>query len=581
MDYIIHILIMICIYSILGVSFNLILGYAGLIAMCHAAFFGIGAYTTALVCIHSGANFLIGIIAGMLVAGAISLLVALPALRVRDEYLIVTTLALLMIVYTVMMNWLDLTRGAAGLSGIPRPRLFGWEISSPIQFLPLMIIFGLICILVCRRIVTSPFGRALKAIREDEVAAQSLGKNIASFKIRAFVIGGAIAAVAGSLLAHYTTYISPYYFTLTDTIFIFAVVIVGGSANLWGPVLGAFLLVSITEALRFIDISPTIVGFTRQMAYGLILILFMCLRPQGLLGEFSKKRGEGEVGLDKEEGEDAAGSSLKISPAEDIFGTPEKKADIANDTLLEVKEVSRSFGGIQAVQDCTLSMKEGKITGLIGPNGAGKTTLFNMITGLHPPEGGTIHYENREITKLSAHKTPSIGIGRSFQNLRLFNRLSVLDNVLVACPNQLGEKIWGTFFRFRKVKEEERLNLEKAMGYLRFLGLEDKADIFAEDLSFAEQKLLSFARLLATESKLMLLDEPASGLDPVFMENLYPMIKELVRYGKTICIVEHNMDVIRAIVDEVVFMNQGQILSKGSPEEIMNAPELAEIYFGA
>ena len=204
-----------------------------------------------------------------------------------------------------------------------------------------------------------------------------------------------------------------------------------------------------------------------------------------------------------------------------------------------------------------------------------------MITGLHPPQGGTIYYENREITKLSAHKTPSIGIGRSFQNLRLFHRLSVLDNVLVACPNQLGEKIWGTFFRFRKVKEEERLNLEKAMGYLRFLGLEDKANVFAEDLSFAEQKLLSFARLLATESKLMLLDEPASGLDPVFMENLYPMIRELVRYGKTICIVEHNMDVIRAIVDEVVFMNQGQILSKGSPEEIMNAPELAEIYFGA
>ena len=230
MDYIIHILIMICIFSILGVSFNLILGYTGLIAMCHAAFFGIGAYTAALVCIHFGANFLIGMAAGMLVAGIIGLLVALPALRVRDEYLIVTTLALLMIIYTIMMNWLDVTRGAAGLSGIPRPRFFGLEISTPIQFLPLMVIFGLICVLISRRIVTSPFGRALKALREDEVAAQSLGKNIASFKIRVFVIGGALAAIAGSLLAHYTTYISPFYFTLTDTIFIFAVVIVGGTS---------------------------------------------------------------------------------------------------------------------------------------------------------------------------------------------------------------------------------------------------------------------------------------------------------------------------------------------------------------
>ena len=579
MDYIIHILIMICIYSILGVSFNLILGYAGLIAMCHAAFFGIGAYTAALVGIHFGMNFLISILAGMVVAGVVSLLVALPALRVRDEYLIVTTLALLMIIYTVMMNWLDLTRGAAGLSGIPRPKFLGLEISTPAQFLPLMVIFGLICVLISRRIVTSPFGRALRALREDEVAAQALGKNIASFKIRVFIIGGALAAVAGGLLAHYTTYISPYYFTLTDTIFIFAVVIVGGSANLWGPVVGAALLVSIIEGLRFLAISPLIVGFTRQMAYGLILVLFMCFRPQGLLGESGRKRERGEK--DSDEGEELAEGSLGIFQAGEVFGTVSKKRAASDSPLLKLEEVSRSFGGIQAVWGCTLSLKEGKITGLIGPNGAGKTTLFNMITCLYPSERGSIHFKNRNITKLSAHQTPRIGIGRSFQDLRLFHRMTVLDNVLVACPNQMGERIWGAFFRFRRVKEEEMANREKAMGYLRFVGLEEKAQELAEDLSYPEQKLLSFARLLATEAQLMLLDEPASGLDPVFIESLYPMIKELVRYGKTVCIVEHNMDVIRAIVDEVVFMNQGRVLAKGSPEEIMNAPELTEIYFGS
>jgi branched-chain amino acid transport system permease protein len=580
MDYIIHILIMICIYSILGVSFNLILGYTGLIAMCHAAFFGIGAYVAALMSIHFEVNFLWGIVAGMAVAGIIGLLVALPAIRVRDEYLIVTTLALLMIIYTVMMNWLDVTRGAAGLSGIPRPRLFGLTFSSPAQFLPLTVIFGFLCLLISRRIVHSPFGRALKALREDEVAAQALGKNIASFKIRVFAIGGGLAAVAGGLLAHYTTYISPFYFTLTDSIFIFAVVIVGGTANLWGPVVGAFLLVSITEALRFMDISPLIVGFTRQMAYGLILVLFMCFRPQGLLGEFGRKTEVDKGDSPEDEGEDSADRPLAISRAEEVFGTLPERTDATNDTLLELDGVSRSFGGIQAVQRCTLSLKEGKITGLIGPNGAGKTTLFNMITGLYPSEGGSIHFENREITNLSAHQTPRIGIGRSFQNLRLFHRMTVLDNVLVACPNQMGERIWGAFFRFRRVKEEETANRERAMSYLRFVGLEEKAHEIAEDLSFAEQKLLSFARLLATEAKLMLLDEPASGLDPVFMESLYPLIKELVRYGKTVCIVEHNMDVIRAIVDEVVFMDQGQILAKGSPDEIMNTPELTEIYFG-
>jgi branched-chain amino acid transport system permease protein len=581
MDYIIHILIMICIYSILGISFNLILGYTGLIAMCHASFFGIGAYTAALLGIHFGVNFLIGIVAGMVVTGVIGLLVALPAIRVRDEYIIVTTLALLMIIYTVMMNWIDVTRGAAGLTGIPRPRLFGLEISTPIQFLPLMAIFGLLCFLISRRIVTSPFGRALKALREDEIAAQALGKNIISFKIRVFVIGGALAAVAGGLFAHYMAYISPFYFTLTDSIFIFAVVIIGGAANLWGPVVGAILLVSITEALRFMAISPLIVGFTRQIAYGLILILFMCFRSQGLLGEFGRRKKAGKDVSNEEGGEELAQKQLQVSQAEQLFGTPSEETVDADSSLLELEGVSRSFGGIQAVQGCTLSLKEGKITGLIGPNGAGKTTLFNVITGLYPSQKGAIRFENREITRLSAHLIPSIGIGRSFQELRLFNRMTVLDNVLVACPHQTGERVWGAFFRFGKVREEEMANRDRAMAYLKFVGLEEKAEEFAEDLSFAEQKLLSLARLLATEAKLMLLDEPTSGLDPVFMESIYPMIKELVRYGKTVCIVEHNMDVIRAVVDELIFLNQGQVLARGTPEEIMSTPELAEIYFGA
>jgi ABC-type branched-subunit amino acid transport system ATPase component len=486
-----------------------------------------------------------------------------------------------MIIYTVMMNWLDLTRGAAGLSGISRPRFFGVEISTPAQFLPLMAIFGLFCLLVSRRIVNSPFGRALKALREDEVAAEALGKNIAWYKIRVFVSGGALAAVAGALLAHYTTYISPYYFTLTDSIFIFAVVIVGGTANLWGPVLGAALLVSVTEALRFLDISPLIVGFTRQMAYGLILVLFMCFRPQGLLGEFGRKKGEktGESG--RNDTEKPRERRVNIDQAEAVFGAPSKKVGADATPLLELQSVSRSFGGIRAVSDCTLSLKKGIITGLIGPNGAGKTTLFNVITGLFPPDTGSIRLKGREIARLSAHHTPRLGIGRSFQNLRLFHRMTVLDNVLVACPNQVGERISGAFFRSRKVKRQEAANRERALAYLKFVGLEDKAHELAEDLSYAEQKLLSLARLLATEAELMLLDEPASGLDPVFMEGLYPLIKALAQHGKTLCIVEHNMDVIRAIVDEVVFMNQGMVLSQGTPEEIMNAPELSEIYFGS
>ncbi len=580
MDYLLHILIIIFIYAILGLSFNLILGYTGLIAMCHAAFFAIGAYASALLGIHWGTNFLIGILAAMIIAGIVSLLVAIPAIRVRDEYLIVTTLALLMIVYTILMNWIDLTRGAAGLSGIPRPSLWGSKIDSPLSFVPLLGAFALICFLICWRIVHSPFGRVLKAIREDEIAAASLGKNVRAFKIWVFVAGGALAAIAGSLFAHYMTYISPANFTINETILIFAIVIVGGVANAWGPVLGAVILVSVMEALRFLEISPVIVGFTRQIAYGLVLILFMCFRPHGFLGEFiaSPKKKEEKGGNSFTGNEEILGAIKMGRKIENLFKPANEIT--ATSEILRLEGVSKSFGGLKAVNRCTLDLKRGEIVGLIGPNGAGKTTLFNVITGFYAAEEGTIKFWGRAITNLPAHRITSLGIARSFQDLRLFAHLTVLDNVLVACPRQTGENLFWIFLRWRQIAQEEKANRQKAMAYLEFVGLAHRADELAVNLSYAEQKLLSLARLLATEAQLILLDEPASGLDPKVMESLFPLVKELVKYGKTICIVEHNMEVIKAMVDEIVFLNEGKVIARGSPEEIMKSPELAEIYFG-
>jgi branched-chain amino acid transport system permease protein len=579
MDYLLHIFIMIAIYAILGLSFNLILGYTGLIAMCHAAFFAIGAYTSALLGINFGTHFLVGIAAGMFVAGVISLLVALPAIRVRDEYLIVTTLALLMIVYTVLMNWIDLTRGAAGLSAIPRPSLFGYRISSPMAFIPLMFGFTVLVFLACWRIVGSPFGRVLRAIREDEVATESLGKNVRAFKIWVFVTGGALAAIAGSLFAHYMTYISPANFTINDTILIFAVVIIGGAANSWGPVVGAAILVSVMEALRFMEISPLIVGFTRQIAYGAVLVAFMCFRPQGFLGEFTgrPKKAEKKPSPLKEMG----GSSLRQETSDQRAPLFRQEArPESSGALLRLEGVSKNFGGLKAVNQCTLDLKDGEIVGLIGPNGAGKTTLFNVITGFYPTETGAVHFSGKDISRLPPHRITDLGIARSFQDVRLFHNMTVLDNVLVARPRQAGENLLWIFLRFGQVSREERENREKAMGYLEFVGLAGQAGELAGNLSFAEQKLLSLARLLATEARLVLLDEPASGLDSKVMENLFPLVKDLVKFGKTICIVEHNMEVIRAMVDEIVFLNEGEVLARGTPEEIMKAPELAEIYFG-
>ena len=207
--------------------------------------------------------------------------------------------------------------------------------------------------------------------------------------------------------------------------------------------------------------------------------------------------------------------------------------------------------------------------------------MFNLVTNFFRPDSGAIRYKGKDITRLKTHRVPYLGIGRSFQNLRLFDKMTVLENVMVSRLNQTGESVIGLFIKPGKVKAEEKAGRERTMAYLRFVGLGDKAEELAEDLSYAEQKLLSLARLLATEAEVLLLDEPMSGLDMVFMESVYPVIRELVNHGKTICIVEHNMDVIRAIVDDVVFLDQGRVLAKGTPEEIMNAPELTKIYFGS
>jgi branched-chain amino acid transport system permease protein len=428
----------------------------------------------------------------------------------------------------------------------------------------------------------------LRAIREDEVATESLGKNVRAFKVWVFVTGGALAAIAGSLFAHYMTYISPANFTVNDTILIFAVVIVGGAGNAWGPVVGAIILVSVMESLRFLEIAPTIVGFTRQIAYGAILILFMCFRPQGFLGEFAlpvkgkekKLQGEDESPVTLSDRKEVS-FALKGLGGKDFGLFQERGASgLAAGALLRLNEVSKNFGGLKAVERCTLNLDEGKIVGLIGPNGAGKTTLFNVITGFYSPDGGSVAFLDQDISGLPAHCIANLGIGRSFQDLRLFHHMTVLDNVLLARPQQIGENLLWVFLRFGKISREEKENRAKALAFLEFVGLGDKAEELAGNLSFAEQKLLSLARILSTEARLILLDEPASGLDPVVMENLFPLIRELVKYGKTICIVEHNMEVIQAMVDEIVFLNEGRVIARGTPQEIMNAPELAQIYFG-
>ncbi|MSP97920.1 MAG: ABC transporter ATP-binding protein [Betaproteobacteria bacterium] len=252
----------------------------------------------------------------------------------------------------------------------------------------------------------------------------------------------------------------------------------------------------------------------------------------------------------------------------------------AEPAIMSVQGVSRSFGGIQAVDECTFDVPPGLITALIGPNGAGKTTVFNLITGFISADRGSIRLQGREILGLAPHRVERLGVVRTFQHLRLWNKMSVLDNVLLGCATPVGENVFSLFLRAGAVRAEEKLARERAVDVLQFFGLADCAGELAEDLAYPEQKLLSMARIFATDAPVLLLDEPTSGLDSESLGRIVPMVRRLVEHGKTVLLIEHNMELISELADQVVFLHQGRVLAAGPPAGIRRDPALTEIYFG-
>ena len=286
MNYLLHILIMISIYAILSISLNLPVGYAGLLSLAQAAFYGIGAYAVTLFMMQAGINFFAAVVLAVILSAILSVFVSYPSIRLKGDYFILASLAFQIIVFTILYNWIDLTRGPYGIPGIPRPELFGIVFDSLPKFFALSGAMAMGILLVTKRLYSSPFGLVLKAIREDELSAISIGKNVRKFKVLAFAISGGLAAMSGALYASYVTYIDPTSFTLDESIFILSIVMVGGSGNLRGPVTGTLLMILLPEGLRFLGIPDSIAPNLRQIIYALVLILLMRFRPQGLAGEY-------------------------------------------------------------------------------------------------------------------------------------------------------------------------------------------------------------------------------------------------------------------------------------------------------
>ncbi len=573
MEYLSHIVNLALFYVALTVSLNLILGYGGMASLSHAAFFCIGGYVSAIVTLQLSAHFLVGVVLAVAITMVVGGVLAAPFIRVKEEYVLLFTLSFQMVIYHLMMSMDGITGGDSGIFGVPLPEILGWSPESPVQFLPLMAAVLVLVYWIALKVTRSPFGRVLKGCREDDSAVSSLGKNVLKFKVTIFMVGTGVAAGMGAIFAHYTQFINPSIGSLDESILIIAMVVLGGTANLMGSAVGATLLIIIPEVLNFIPGASDLIVPLRGAIYGMLLIIFMRFRPEGLIPEYFHLRKRSV----KEKIAQSANDFDETVIGKEVL----KTADVSQGKfVLEVKGLSKAFGGLKAVDDFSISLEQGKVTALVGPNGCGKTTAFNLITGFLRPDKGKIFFNGRDITNYSAHRMPQFGIVRSWQDVRIFKEMTVLDNILIARQNQPGERLSQLFFTPWKVKQEEAENLKKASTYLEAVGLVEKRMELARDLSYAEQKLLAIARMLASDAWILLLDEPSSGVDPNWVDHFMKMIRNLARSGKTICLVEHNLEVVRGVSDKVYFMAGGQRISQGSAEEVMADPELGEIYFG-
>jgi branched-chain amino acid transport system permease protein len=580
----------ILLYAALALSLNLLLGYAGQVSVAHAAFGAIGGYTMAYTTQAHGWNFLLGTLLGMAIAFVVGTLVALPALKLTVEYLILLTLGVSSVILGLLVAIPELG-GTYGLINLPPADLFGWHLRTPEDWLLPAAVAMAIVYAICHRIGESPTGRVLKGIREDPLATGALGKNVFAYKVSVFGLTSALAAFAGAMIAAWLRLSTPGVFGFSFSLTVFAIVIFGGMANLTGTVLGAAIVVLLEPVLeRVIDLEPAKAGYVELIVYGIALAVLMRLRPQGALPEgFSiwnrlrgRSRPPGRIEMVADWVPPTVTRVAEHDDEELPLSEEERRERAWHDApvVLRTRAVSKRFGGIIAASELDIELREGTITALVGPNGAGKTTVFNLLTGAIAPDAGSIMLNGEEIVGLQPYQVARKGMVRSFQDVRLFNRLSCLQNVMMAVQDQPGEHAGKLAVAKRTVDRAEAETRERALGWLRFVGMSEFADVPAAALSYGQTKLVSLARVLATEADVLLLDEPASGIDTKWVDAMLELIEQVRDQGRTVCVVEHNLHVVGRLADHTYFMELGEITAQGTIAELTSTPRLAEVYFG-
>ncbi|MEM8642136.1 MAG: ATP-binding cassette domain-containing protein [Cyanobacteria bacterium P01_G01_bin.54] len=535
--------------TLVSVGLNILVGLSGQVSIGHAGLFAIGAYTGSLLMLNADWSFWPALALAVVAAAGMGMALALPALRVSGPYLAMVTIAFGIIVERILIEWVDLTGGFGGLSGMPKPGFLGL---TPSLRSTVLLVIGLagLATLSFARLKRHPWGRAMRAVRDDAIAAAALGLNPLQVRVVAFALSAAFTGLAGVFFAPIVGFVSPDSFTFHRSILFLLGVILGGLGAAEGALLGALVLVILPELLS--DFAEY-----QLLVFGFLLLLTLRLSPNGMMSAFRRFNQPQPV------------YPLSDPPAALPLSWQQSPGS------LTVKDVSIQFGGIRAVDGVSLTAQPGIVTAVIGPNGAGKTTLLNLISGFYKSQSGNIQLGSVDLTGLNRRQIATLGISRTFQATRLFNSLSVVENLRTAAVGpKLGPVPLALFGAGHRTAQTAILEL------LSFVGYQGNIHQSAAALSFGDRRLVELARALMTRPQVLLLDEPAAGLSNANKAALTQVIRRIASSGIQVILIEHDMDLVMDISDRILVMDSGTAIAWGNPAEIQQDPQVRAAYLG-